>query len=113
MSRGCPTSAPEREGRGVTGGLTLPPRLRTIADLVPPGARLVDVGTDHAYLPVWLLSHGKIASAIASAAVKSGLAGRILLANRTLAKAQALARELPGGGEVADNAAVEQKFQRQ
>ena len=73
MSRGCPTRAPEREGRGVTGGLTLPPRLRTIADLVPPGARLVDVGTDHAYLPVWLLSHGKIASAIASDVVPGPL----------------------------------------
>lgn len=46
--------------------LELSPRLRRIADWVPQGARLVDVGTDHAYLPVWLLVNGKIDSAIAS-----------------------------------------------
>ncbi|WP_409970137.1 class I SAM-dependent methyltransferase [Bengtsoniella intestinalis] len=46
--------------------LELSPRLHLIADWVPQGARLVDVGTDHAYLPVWLLVHGKIDRAIAS-----------------------------------------------
>ena len=46
--------------------LELPPRLRLLADWVPAGARLADVGTDHAYLPVWLSLQGKIASAIAS-----------------------------------------------
>ena len=46
--------------------LTLYPRLRAIADLVPCGTRLVDVGTDHGYLPVWLLSQGRVASAIAT-----------------------------------------------
>ena len=44
---------------------TLSPRLRLLADWVPPGARLADVGTDHAYLPVWLRLHGRAASAIA------------------------------------------------
>lgn len=43
----------------------LTPRLRLLADWVPPGARLADVGTDHAYLPVWLRLHGRVASAIA------------------------------------------------
>lgn len=46
--------------------LTLTPRLQAVADLVPPGARLADVGTDHGYLPVRLLLDGKIQSAIAS-----------------------------------------------
>lgn len=46
--------------------LTLPPRLQLLADWVPQGARFADVGTDHAYLPVWLLLHGKVVSAIAS-----------------------------------------------
>ena len=44
----------------------LQPRLRMLADLVPPGARLADIGTDHGYVPVTLLLEGKIPSAIAS-----------------------------------------------
>ena len=46
--------------------LELSPRLRLLAGWVPPGARVADVGTDHAYLPVWLTLHGRVASAIAS-----------------------------------------------
>lgn len=46
--------------------LKLPPRLRCIAESVPDGARLIDVGTDHAYLPVWLLREGRIPYAVAS-----------------------------------------------
>lgn len=46
--------------------LKLPPRLRCIAEAVPDGARLIDVGTDHAYLPVWLLREGRIPYAIVS-----------------------------------------------
>lgn len=46
--------------------LTLTPRLAAIAGLVPQGARLADVGTDHGYLPVRLLLDGKIERAIAS-----------------------------------------------
>ena len=43
----------------------LTPRLQAIADLVPPGSRLADVGTDHAYLPVYLTTTGLCPSAIA------------------------------------------------
>lgn len=46
--------------------LRLQPRLQCLADCVPRGARLADVGTDHGYLPVWLLQNGRIRSAIAS-----------------------------------------------
>lgn len=46
--------------------LDLSPRLAAIAALVPPGAKVADVGTDHAYLPVWLLLSGRIQSAVAS-----------------------------------------------
>ena len=44
----------------------LQPRLRMLAELVPQGARLADIGTDHAYVPVTLLLEGRISSAIAS-----------------------------------------------
>lgn len=46
--------------------IELSPRLRLAADLAPAGARLADVGTDHAYLPACLLLEGKIPFAIAS-----------------------------------------------
>ena len=45
---------------------SLSPRLQAVADLVSPGARLADVGTDHGRLPVWLIQHGVIDRAVAS-----------------------------------------------
>ena len=46
--------------------MELTPRLRAIAQQVPQGSVLADVGTDHALLPAWLLLEGRIPSAIAS-----------------------------------------------
>ena len=46
--------------------LELPPRLRAIAEQVPVGTKFADIGTDHAYLPIWLLRQGRISSAIAT-----------------------------------------------
>lgn len=46
--------------------LALQPRLQLLADMVPAGSRLADVGTDHGYLPVYLLLQGRISRAIAS-----------------------------------------------
>lgn len=46
--------------------LLLQPRLQLLADMVPAGSRLADVGTDHGYVPVWLMQRGRIAAAIAS-----------------------------------------------
>ena len=40
-------------------------RLEAVGSLVLPNSILADIGTDHAYLPVYLLQEGKIASAIA------------------------------------------------
>lgn len=46
--------------------LQLQPRLALLASLVPEGCRVADVGTDHGYLPVYLLQRGRIAGAIAA-----------------------------------------------
>lgn len=46
--------------------MELTPRLRAIADLVPQDSLFADIGTDHAYLPTWLLLHGVIKHAIAA-----------------------------------------------
>lgn len=46
--------------------VNLPPRLARIAALVPRGANVADVGTDHGLLPVWLLQNGIAASAVAT-----------------------------------------------
>lgn len=44
--------------------LKLTPRLQAVAQRVPLGARLADVGTDHAYLPAWLLLEGRVPFAV-------------------------------------------------
>lgn len=44
----------------------LTPRLLAVAKQVPLGAKLADVGTDHAHLPVFLLRQATISEAIAS-----------------------------------------------
>ena len=46
--------------------LQLQPRLQLLADMTPTGCRLADIGTDHGYLPVWLLQRERIQSAIAA-----------------------------------------------
>lgn len=45
---------------------TLGGRLALCASMVRPQAALADVGTDHAYLPVWLAKQGVIKTAVAS-----------------------------------------------
>lgn len=46
--------------------LTAGPRLEAIAELVPPGSRVADVGTDHAKLPLALLADGRALACIAT-----------------------------------------------
>ena len=46
--------------------MTLDARLAMVAACIRPGSRLADIGTDHAYLPVWLVEAGICPSAIAS-----------------------------------------------
>lgn len=46
--------------------MTLSRRLRMTADLVRSGAVVADIGTDHAFLPAYLVSTGKCPSAVAT-----------------------------------------------
>ena len=45
---------------------SLEARLALCASMVRPGSALADVGTDHAYLPVWLAANGVVPRAVAS-----------------------------------------------
>lgn len=68
--------------------IELSPRLTAIAEQVPEGVRFVDVGTDHARLPVWLLERGRIPAAIATDLRPGPLAS----AQRTAARHRVLDR---------------------
>ena len=69
--------------------VSLSHRLQEVASFVPKGARLLDVGSDHAYLPIYLLEQGLIDFAVAGEIIKgpyesavanvseSGLSGQI------------------------------------
>ncbi len=46
--------------------MKLTPRLKTIADLVPRGSIAGDVGSDHGYVPIYLVEEGICETAIAS-----------------------------------------------
>lgn len=43
----------------------LGPRLKQIGAFISAGAELADIGTDHAYLPIWLCERGTINKAVA------------------------------------------------
>lgn len=54
--------------------IELSKRLQAVAEMVTPGMRLADVGTDHGYLPIYLTQQGIIPSAIAMDINKGPLA---------------------------------------
>lgn len=51
--------------------LILSERLLAIAQWIRPGSRVADIGTDHGYLPIWLLQHGR-ATFIAACDMREG-----------------------------------------
>ncbi len=54
--------------------LNLNPRLKKIAELVPPNSCTADIGTDHAYIPIALVRSGITPQAIASDIKKGPIA---------------------------------------
>ena len=60
----------------------LDPRLSAVAEFVPNGSSLLDVGTDHGYLPVNLLCRGRISFAGASDINSAPLAKSVDTAER-------------------------------
>ncbi|NLM51487.1 MAG: SAM-dependent methyltransferase [Firmicutes bacterium] len=54
--------------------MKLTPRLQAIAELIPPGSVVADIGTDHAYLPVYLLQEQICGQAIAADVKEAPLA---------------------------------------
>lgn len=50
----------------------LSPRLQACAEYVPQGARIADVGTDHAYLPVWLIQNDRVTLPVAACDINEG-----------------------------------------
>lgn len=61
--------------------IPLSPRLRACCNFIKPGDRVADVGTDHGYLGIWLLTQG-----IASSVIASDIGEGPLSAARTNAK---------------------------
>ncbi len=45
--------------------MELSKRLKAVADLVTDGYEMADIGTDHGYIPIWLVKQKKIPSAVA------------------------------------------------
>ena len=62
--------------------MQLSKRLSAVAEFVTPGGCLVDVGTDHGYVPIALLEQQKISSAIAMDVDRWSGPGSILRSTR-------------------------------
>lgn len=56
--------------------MELSKRLRAVADLVTAGYQVADIGTDHAYIPIFLTETGKTDYAVAWMSIKDRLEKR-------------------------------------
>lgn len=57
-------------------------RIKFIADMIPECSIVSDIGTDHAYIPIYMVKHGRCERAIASDIGK----GPVEVANRSISK---------------------------
>ncbi len=62
--------------------ITLTPRLRCVADLIGECGYLADIGTDHAYIPIYAVQNGQAMRAVASDVVK----GPVKIAEKNVAE---------------------------
>ena len=62
--------------------IKLTPRLQSVADMVSPCKLVADIGTDHAYIPMYLVENGVAQSAIASDVVD----GPVKIARENIAR---------------------------
>ena len=46
--------------------MELSKRLTAVAALVTAGSFIADIGTDHGYVPIYLMKHGRIRGAVAA-----------------------------------------------
>lgn len=53
------------ERQETAGRIRLSPRLKAVADFVPAGVWAADIGTDHGYIPIYLVETGKVPGALA------------------------------------------------
>ena len=54
--------------------IVLTPRLQAVADMVPPGCAVADIGCDHGYVSAYLVQQG-IAPRVVAADVRPGPLG--------------------------------------
>ena len=52
--------------KNIKNKITLSSRLLKCAEMITPGSKIADIGTDHAYVPIYLALNKKITHAIAS-----------------------------------------------
>lgn len=64
--------------------MNLKPRLQAIASLVPANTTIADIGTDHGYLPIFLVKSGKVNKALACDYNE----GPLLSASKSISKEQ-------------------------
>lgn len=62
--------------------ITLTPRLRCVADMIGECELLADIGTDHAYIPIYAVQNGQAMRAVASDVVK----GPVNIARKNVAE---------------------------
>jgi len=84
-----------------TAGIKLSPRLQMAADMVRKGVRIADIGTDHAYIPVYLVQNGICPGGIAADLRESPLANARATVNACGLTAEVALRLSDGLDEIA------------